>query len=89
MPDPDYGRNNSSQEEVVTHEFLEKIQRFSKRYAETEELWRSKLLDFERSGKKVVGWGAGGHGVFFFNALKAGNLIPFVVDINPNRQHMW
>lgn len=89
VPDPDYRGDNSRQEYTVSREFLEKIQQFSNRYAKAEELWRNRLMDLERSGKKVVGWGAGGRGVFFFNALKAGSFIPFVVDINPNRQHAF
>ena len=27
--------------------------------------------------------------MFFFNVMKAGTFIPFVVDINPNRQRMY
>ncbi len=87
-PNSDSG-SESSCGESVDSAFLNKVSSFSSRYREAESVWRAKLRDMEAAGKKIVGWGAGGRGVFFFNALKAGNVIPFVVDINPNRQHKF
>jgi SAM-dependent methyltransferase len=87
-PDP-YCRNRPGPSETVSPEFLEKVAHFASRYKNAETHWKRKLQDLEMAGNKVVGWGAGGRGVFFFNVMKAGAFIPFVVDINPSRQHAY
>jgi hypothetical protein len=89
VPDPDRGNLDAAANEHVSSAFLEKIASFSSRYREAEATWQGRIRDLEKAGKKVVGWGAGGRGVFFFNAVKAETFIPFVVDINPNRQHAY
>ena len=89
VPDPDPGNVNTAENERVSSAFLKNISNFSGRYKEAEAIWQKKIQDMEKAGKKVVGWGAGGRGMFFFNVMKAGAFIPFVVDINPNRQRMY
>lgn len=89
VPDPDYGSREAVANGHVSAAFLGKIASFSSRYREAEAAWQSRIRDLEKAGKKVVGWGAGGRGVFFFNAMKVESFIPFVVDINPKRQHAY
>lgn len=79
----------STREDVVSDKFLEKVFSFSLRYSEAEATWRTNIEKLKRSGKKVVGWGAGGRGVFFMNRFDIKELVPFVVDINPNRQNNY
>jgi SAM-dependent methyltransferase len=89
VPDSDPGDGKAAGTEGVSPAFLEQIANFSRRYKEAEVAWKERIHSLERAGKKVVGWGAGGRGVFFFNAVKADAFIPYVVDINPNRQHAY
>jgi SAM-dependent methyltransferase len=89
VPDPDCENREAAANEHVSSIFLEKIASFYSRYREAEAAWQSRIRDLEKAGKKVVGWGAGGRGVFFFNAMKVETFIPFVVDINPKRQHAY
>lgn len=89
LPNPDHGHSEAAANERVSPAFLEKITTFSSRYKEAETIWRGRIRDLEKAGKRVVGWGAGGRGVFFFNAVKAESFIPYVVDINPNRQQAY
>ncbi len=86
VPDPE-GGGPHEREEAVSREFLAKIAEFSSRYSEADATWTKNIQDLERSGKTVVGWGAGYRAVFFMNRFDTRRLIPFVVDINPNRQN--
>jgi SAM-dependent methyltransferase len=85
VPDPEH-LERSSPEPKADPGFLEKIDSFSERYAAEVSKWKQKLAELKQQGKKVVGWGAGGRGVFFMNLFEAAELIPCVVDINPRRQ---
>jgi SAM-dependent methyltransferase len=86
VPDPAHS-GDSDREYVVSENFLNKIATFSSRYSEAEATWRKQIQDLGRSGEKVVGWGGGGRAGVFLNIFDARTLIPFVVDINPNRQN--
>jgi len=59
---------------------------FSQRFGETVATWRSTIADIERSGRRAVAWGAGGRAITLLNVLHVGNLIPYVVDVNPMKQ---
>ncbi len=37
-------------------------------------------------GERVVVWGTGGKGITFVNSLDTAEAIPFVVEINPDKQ---
>jgi SAM-dependent methyltransferase len=47
--------------------------------------WRDMIRNFADEGQKVVIWGSGSKGVAFLTTLKIGELIEYVVDINPYR----
>jgi hypothetical protein len=47
--------------------------------------WREKLDELRRQGRSAVVWGAGSKGVTFLNAVQAGDLIRYVVDLNPRK----
>ncbi|MEJ2750859.1 MAG: class I SAM-dependent methyltransferase, partial [Anaerolineae bacterium] len=51
-------------------------------------LWQTRLAEMAAAGQKAVVWGAGSKGVTFMNTLKAGDVIEYVVDINPRKQGM-
>lgn len=40
-------------------------------------------------GKRVAAWGSGGKGIGFLNSFDTESIIPYVVDINPRRQHKF
>ena len=59
---------------------------FAHRFHEERARWQHRLEDLEEQGQRVVVWGAGSKGVSFFNLLRIGNAIEYVVDINPGKQ---
>lgn len=48
--------------------------------------WREVVTGASRIGKKVVLWGSGSKGVSFLTTIGVGDLIEYVVHINPHRQ---
>ncbi len=48
--------------------------------------WKEWLSELRRSGRKAVLWGSGARAVSFLSALRPGEEIPYLVDINPKRQ---
>ena len=48
--------------------------------------WEARLEELRRSKRRVAAWGAGGRAITFFSQLHVGDEIPWVADINPNRQ---
>jgi len=47
--------------------------------------WKERLEQMEREGVRAIPWGAGEHGIGFLNILNIRQLMPFIVDINPDR----
>jgi len=65
---------------------LVEIRAFSRLFNRRLDWWRETLRQYRSDGKKLLGWGAGGRAVTFLCALDVREQIPYVVDINPNRQ---
>lgn len=63
----------------------ELVSRFAERQASRASQWRDRLQQYRDKNKRVVVWGSGSKGVAFLTTLDQGNLIEYVVDINPNR----
>ncbi len=59
---------------------------FEKKYVEKIEAWKKRLELFKKEGKRVSIWGAGSKGVTFLNALKVGEEIGNIVDLNVHKQ---
>jgi hypothetical protein len=59
---------------------------FEKKYEEKVEAWKERLESYKKEGKRVSVWGAGSKGVTFLNALKVGEEIGNIVDLNVNKQ---
>lgn len=57
-------------------------QQFNKRLT----WWAEMLANCRAGGKRLLGWGAGGRAVTYLCALDVREQMPYVVDINPNRQ---
>lgn len=49
--------------------------------------WRSKLLDAQNKGQKVVLWGSGSKAVSFLTTLGVGKAVTCVTDVNPYRHN--
>lgn len=62
------------------------VERFSEEVHERAKAWSSSLAEFQRDGRRAVIWGGGAKAVSFLNMLKIGEVIPYVVDINPHKQ---
>lgn len=58
---------------------------FEKSYADKVATWKQRLQAFKQEGKRVVVWGAGAKGVTFLNALKVGDEIGSIVDLNVHK----
>lgn len=48
--------------------------------------WQLRVAVLRRSGKRVVGWAAGGRAVTFLNTFDLNDTVVAIVDINPRRQ---
>ncbi len=62
------------------------IRAFATAHREKVAYWTAQFAEFRRKNQRVVVWGSGGKGMSFLNVLRTGDLISFVVDINPRRQ---
>jgi hypothetical protein len=47
--------------------------------------WEEKFAHMQKSGQRVIAWGAGGRGINFLNLVRASRFVPYIVDINPTR----
>ncbi len=59
---------------------------FGELYRQKVARWRDWLAELRRAGRTAVLWGSGARAVSFFSALRPGEEVPFLVDINPKRQ---
>ncbi len=64
----------------------EAISNFAERHDEKLSIWRDRLVRWKSRGERVVLWGTGGKGITFVNSLDTAEVIPFVVEINPDKQ---
>ena len=62
---------------------------FSSKFATLVQTWTEKLRQINQAGQKIVLWGAGSKGVTFLNILKCGDLVEYIVDLNPRKQGMY
>lgn len=58
---------------------------FEQNYEGKVATWRQRLAEFKDQGQRVVVWGAGAKGVTFLNALKVGEEIGYLVDLNVHK----
>ena len=66
--------------------FSQLVVAFAENYERKTKTWRNQLAAMQQAGQRAIAWGAGSGAISFFNTLKINEQIPFVVDINPNRQ---
>jgi SAM-dependent methyltransferase len=64
------------------------IREFTRKFDAKIAEWKQKLEDIAANGQRVAIWGAGSKGVTFLNLLK-GDLVEYIVDINPRKQGMY
>ncbi|UCG51277.1 MAG: methyltransferase domain-containing protein [Candidatus Latescibacterota bacterium] len=73
----------------VTAGFRQMVDEFKAAYRQYIEEWQTRLRNLDRSGKKIVLWGAGSKGATFLNMFPLGAMIDRVVDINPRKDGMF
>lgn len=77
-------------ESQVSREYVrqlsEEVEEFSEKYRNHIAGWSTFLAEAKDAGKTVVVWGGGSKGVAFVNSVPGGELIDFIVDINPAKQ---
>jgi hypothetical protein len=59
---------------------------FAENYRDMLTVWKERIKDLQKSGRKVVAWGAGAKGLSFLNFLNIRGEIDHIVDINPRKQ---
>jgi len=64
----------------------EAISNFAERHEEKLNTWKDHVARWKSRGERVVLWGTGGKGITFVNSLDTAEAIPFVVEINPDKQ---
>ena len=62
------------------------VDEFSARLPSTIDVWRRRIGEFRKAGRRVAIWGAGSKGVAFLTTLGLGeDVVELAVDINPHR----
>lgn len=74
-------------DEIAT--LAQDVARFATSYREKVNEEREKLAAWQRSGKKVVVWGAGSKGITYLNTLGSAGEVAYAVDINPRKEGMY
>ena len=65
------------------------VERFRVRVGERLAVWRGRLAEWQREGRRVVLWGAGSKASGFLTTLGVGDEVAAIVDINPRKQGMF
>lgn len=65
---------------------LKDVTVFEQKQRETMAHWTTQLATYQQQGKRVLPWGAGARAISFLSAFAIKDAIPYVIDINPNRQ---
>ena len=65
--------------------FAQSIKSFAANHERKIQRWSSRLQALVQSGRRIIAWGSGAGGIYFFSRLGIGDEIPYVVDINPRR----
>ena len=66
-------------------EIAEDVAVFEERFQKTAGMWRSRLDEIRRAGRRAVIWGSGSKCVAFLSTLGVRDEIEWIVDINPYR----
>jgi SAM-dependent methyltransferase len=79
-------RNESTAEAAGVADLLTTVSSFARRVETRIESWRRRIADYADAGGCAV-WGAGAKGVTLLNRIDPdGDLVPFVIDVNPSKQ---
>ncbi len=74
---------------AYVNQLSEEIEKFSEKYRTHIAGWSSYLNEAKEAGRRVVVWGGGSKGVAFVNSVPGGELVDFIVDINPAKQEKF
>jgi hypothetical protein len=58
---------------------------FATRSQEKISRWNDQIDSLRRKGKRAILWGAGSKGISFLNMLNVGDVIEYIVDVNPRK----
>ncbi|MBU2676286.1 MAG: methyltransferase domain-containing protein [Gammaproteobacteria bacterium] len=68
------------------HDLPSPLKDFARVHKMNVSAWKVQLQQMHSDGDRIMAWGSGGKGSSFLNLLDTRDLIPYVVDINPERQ---
>ncbi len=83
---PARSTSHADSSKSYVRDLSEDVEAFSEKYRAHIAGWSKFLADANDAGKRVVVWGGGSKGVAFVNSVPGGDLIDFIVDINPAKQ---
>jgi C-methyltransferase C-terminal domain/Methyltransferase domain len=81
-----FGARGRAEESVELEALAREISTFRELYRKRVAFWSDWLAGLRRAGRTAVLWGSGARAVCFLSALRPGEEVPFLVDINPKRQ---
>jgi len=85
-PAPASVARGGAAESVEVEALAREISTFGAIYREKVARWSDWLAGLRLAGRTAVLWGSGARAVSFLSALRPGEEVPFLVDINPKRQ---
>jgi len=85
IPAPNYDLNGKTVPRIEISRLAGDLKTLSHRFRETVSVWDERLRRIERDRIRAIPWGAGGRAIGFLNIFKIQQLMPFIVDINPER----
>jgi hypothetical protein len=87
-PSPEYVSQFDHREMKI--EQMEKtIQKFSDNFQNLISSQTANIKKHQGRNKKIIAWGAGARAVTFFNLFDLKEMVPYIIDINKNRQDKY
>ena len=86
---PTRGRGRAPYEQGEVSALARQIRAFGEVYRQKTARWNEWRSELRRSGRQAVLWGSGARAVSFLSAVRPGEEVPYLVDINPKRQGLF
>jgi SAM-dependent methyltransferase len=85
VPAPNCDLKGRNAFRVEIRQLADELKTLSDRFRETVSVWEERLRKIRSDHTRAIPWGAGERGIGFLNILNIRELMPFAVDINPER----
>ena len=88
IPQTDSGRPALPIEETPPA-LAREVSGFAERCSVVTAVWKDRLTEEKRLGRRVVLWGGGSKAVAFLTTLDLGDEIDYIIDVNPHKQRTF